>query len=212
MSLARPGRRATLLGAAASAAAGAGALPRTPARATEAQGSAGGPDAAAAATPPEPEGYRMDPYRAPVPLTLRGAIALDTPMAERVFRTRTDVTWVNVLPVARRPANLPADALWRPRPQTGVPGSVWLPEVGRGELSPALADWFREEMYFSTSGDRNTPVVFYCLSDCWMGWNAGKRALSLGYTAVLWYRDGLDGWEAAGLPVAELRIAPNAPI
>lgn len=164
------------------------------------------------ALPPEPEGYRLDAYRAPTPATLRGAQALDTPLAERVWRTRTDVSWINVLPTARRPEGLPAATLWQPRPQRGIPGSVWLPETGRGELSPALAAWFRAELGHATGGDPDVPVVFYCLSECWMGWNAGKRALSLGHRAVLWYRDGLDGWEEAGLPTDLLRIAPDAPI
>ena len=33
-----------------------------------------------------------------------------------------------------------------------------------------------------------------------MSWNAAKRAAIWGYTQVYWYRDGMDGWEAANLP------------
>lgn len=33
-----------------------------------------------------------------------------------------------------------------------------------------------------------------------LSWNAVKRANALGYTQLYWYRDGLDAWEAAGLP------------
>jgi hypothetical protein len=33
-------------------------------------------------------------------------------------------------------------------------------------------------------------LCFYCLADCWMSWNAAKRALSLGYSNVAWYREG----------------------
>jgi hypothetical protein len=36
-----------------------------------------------------------------------------------------------------------------------------------------------------------------------MSWNATKRALAWGYTGAQWYRDGTDGWEAAGLPLTE---------
>jgi PQQ-dependent catabolism-associated CXXCW motif protein len=54
-------------------------------------------------------------------------------------------------------------------------------------------------------------VVFYCLADCWMSWNAAKRAASWGYREVLWYRDGTDGWEAAGLPTEVLHPAPGGP-
>ncbi|WP_404942704.1 rhodanese-like domain-containing protein, partial [Pseudomonas poae] len=50
--------------------------------------------------------------------------------------------------------------------------------------------------------------VFYCRSDCWLSWNAVKRAANLGYTSVYWYRDGLDAWEAAKLPVATAQPEP----
>ena len=46
-------------------------------------------------------------------------------------------------------------------------------------------------------------LVFYCLANCWMSWNAAKRALSLGYPNVAWYRDGTDGWLAASLPLED---------
>jgi rhodanese-related sulfurtransferase len=42
-----------------------------------------------------------------------------------------------------------------------------------------------------------------------MSWNAAKRAVSWGYTDVLWYPDGTDGWQEAGLPLAEARPALN---
>jgi PQQ-dependent catabolism-associated CXXCW motif protein len=41
--------------------------------------------------------------------------------------------------------------------------------------------------------------------ECWMSWNAAKRAVALGYARVHWYPDGTDGWAAAGLPLAEAR-------
>ena len=53
--------------------------------------------------------------------------------------------------------------------------------------------------------------MLYCLSECWMSWNAAKRAAGFGHRAVLWYADGADGWEAAGLPTEVLRPAPGAP-
>jgi rhodanese-related sulfurtransferase len=42
-----------------------------------------------------------------------------------------------------------------------------------------------------------------------MSWNAAKRAVSLGYTAVAWYPDGTDGWREAGLPLSEATPAPR---
>jgi len=44
-----------------------------------------------------------------------------------------------------------------------------------------------------------------------MNWNAAKRALALGYTGAQWYRDGTDGWESAGLPIAEAKLPERIP-
>jgi PQQ-dependent catabolism-associated CXXCW motif protein len=157
---------------------------------------------AASAQPPEPEGYRMDDYRAPTPRTVAGGIVLDTDAAHRLWKSGAAV-WIDVLPTPRRPANLPASALWMPLPHRDIPGSLWLPDIGRGALSPELETYFREHLEAATSGRRDAPVVFYCLADCWMSWNAAKRAASWGYTRVYWYRDGTDGWDAAKLPMAD---------
>ena len=95
-------------------------------------------------------------------------------------------------------------------PRYDIPGSLWLPDVGRGALSPELERSFRDHLEAATKGRRDTPVVFYCLADCWMSWNATKRAAEWGYTHLYWYRDGIDAWEAAKLPVAKADpAAPN---
>jgi PQQ-dependent catabolism-associated CXXCW motif protein len=86
---------------------------------------------------------------------------------------------------------------------------VWLPDVGRGELNSQLEFYFRTNLEWATHGRRDTPVIFYCLADCWMSWNATKRAASWGYTQVFWYRDGTDGWAAANLPLAPAEAVPG---
>jgi PQQ-dependent catabolism-associated CXXCW motif protein len=76
-----------------------------------------------------------------------------------------------------------------------------LPETGRGALPPALEAKFRARVASLTGGDLARPIAVYCLSHCWMSWNAAKRLVAYGYRHVLWYPDGADGWAAAGLPV-----------
>jgi PQQ-dependent catabolism-associated CXXCW motif protein len=51
--------------------------------------------------------------------------------------------------------------------------------------------------------------VIYCLRDCWMSWNAAKRALAMGYSNVVWYPEGTDGWEEWGLPLQEIQPEPR---
>ena len=168
-----------------------------------------GPDrrARARAQTPEPEGYRMDDYRAPTPETVPGGVLLDTDTATNCGQTGNAV-WIDVLPAPRRPANLPAVGIWMPLPHRNIPGSLWLPDIGRGALSPELEAYFRDHLEAAVKGLRTLPIVFYCLADCWMSWNATKRAASWGYTKLYWYRDGTDGWQAAKLPMANVEPVP----
>jgi PQQ-dependent catabolism-associated CXXCW motif protein len=165
--------------------------------------------AISAARVPEPAGYRLDDYRAATPATIAGGTALSTTDLQALIRTG-DPVLIDVLPNPRRPDNLPAGTLWLPKPRKNIPGSVWLPEVGRGALSPELEAYFRANLARLTDGDHGRPVVFYCLATCWMSWNAAKRAISYGYQAVYWYRDGTDGWSAAGLPTERSEPLPMA--
>ena len=157
---------------------------------------------------PEPEGYRMDDYRSPTPETVTGGAVLDTDGAHQLWESGAAV-WIDVLPAPRRPVNLPASAVWMPLPHRDIPRSLWLPDVGRGALSPELEGYFRRQLEAATNRRKDAEVVFYCLADCWMSWNATKRAASWGYTRLYWYRDGTDGWELAKLPMADAEPVPG---
>jgi PQQ-dependent catabolism-associated CXXCW motif protein len=161
-----------------------------------------------AADVPEPDNYRLEDYRKPTPATLRGAKTIATEEAEKLWRSG-DASFVDVLPRPPRPRNLPEGTLWRDKPRPDIPGSVWLPDTGYGELAPDMADYFARGLVKATAGDRARLVVLYCLADCWMSWNAAKRALAIGYSNVAWYRDGTDGWLAAGLPLQEAIPEPR---
>jgi PQQ-dependent catabolism-associated CXXCW motif protein len=156
----------------------------------------------------EPEGYRLEDYRSPTPLTLRGAKVIGTEEAERIWRSRL-ATFVDVMPRPPRPRNLPEGTLWRDKPRSNIPGSIWLPDTGYGELAPSMADYFAKGLEKATRGDRARLLVVYCLTDCWMSWNAAKRALALGYSDVAWYREGTDGWSAALLPLEDSTPEPR---
>ncbi|BDA86330.1 hypothetical protein Sa4125_38720 [Aureimonas sp. SA4125] len=150
--------------------------------------------------PVEPPGYRMDDYRSPTPATLAGANVVDTDAAKLLHDEKRAV-FVDVLPRAPRPQGLPEGTVWHPKPRRDIPGSVWLVDTGYGALPPAMEAYFLNGLARATGGDKQRPVVFYCLRDCWMSWNAARRALSAGYGAVHWYPDGTDGWAEAGLPL-----------
>jgi PQQ-dependent catabolism-associated CXXCW motif protein len=156
----------------------------------------------AADVPPEPDGYRMDNYRAPTPATLRGAAVLSTDEAH-VHWEKRDATFVDVLPQVPRPAGLPASTIWREKPREDIPGSVWLPDTGYGALAPVMEQYFEHGLTQVSGGDRDRMLVFYCLANCWMSWNAAKRAIAIGYTHVAWFPDGTDGWSAERLPLEQ---------
>ena len=163
--------------------------------------------AAAGDAPPEPDSYRQSDYRAPTPTTLKGARVLTTEEAAAMWRAG-DAALIDVLPQAPRPKDLPADVVWRDKPRSDIPGSLWLPDTGYGELAPVMLDYFRRGLDKALAG-RQRSLVFYCLKDCWMSWNAAKRALALGYADVAWYPEGSDGWAAAGLPVEKRAPEPR---
>jgi len=156
---------------------------------------------------PEPEGYRTDNYRAAVPATLKGARVVTTEDAEAIWHAGSAV-FIDVLPHAPKPPNLPPDTVWRDKPRFNIPGSVWLPDTGYGALAVPTEDYLRTGLSRATQGDRTKLLVFYCQANCWMSWNAAKRALSIGYTNVAWYPEGTDGWQRADLPVEESRPQP----
>ena len=161
----------------------------------------------APAAPPQPQGYRTESYRAPVPGALDGAGLLDTPRAYLLWTTRS-AAFIDVLPRPPRPANLPAETVWHDKERRDIPGSTWLPDTGYGVLPPERLDYLKRGLDKATGGDKSMPLVFYCLTDCWMSWNAGKRALALGYERVLWYPGGTDGWDAAGYPLEDRQPEP----
>ena len=158
---------------------------------------------------PEPDEYRADNYRAPVPATLKGARVLATAEAETIWRAGSGV-FIDVLPRPPKPQNLPEGTIWREKPRLNIPGSIWLPDTGYGKLAAATEDYLRRGLERALGGNSTRLLVIYCQADCWMSWNAAKRVLSYGYANVAWYPEGTDGWERADLPLAESQPEPRA--
>lgn len=158
----------------------------------------------ALAVPVQAGEYRMADYRAPVPLDLEGAVTVDTDEARQLV-AEGSVVPIDVLPATRR-----SDGAWLlPRPRLSLPGAAWLANAGHGGLSPAMEAWFAGQLEELSGGDRRRGLMFFCVIDCWMSWNAAKRALSLGYARVYWFPEGTDGWDFAGLPLE--RVEPRGP-
>jgi quinoprotein dehydrogenase-associated probable ABC transporter substrate-binding protein/PQQ-dependent catabolism-associated CXXCW motif protein len=155
----------------------------------------------------EPDGYRLADYRAPTPEGLAGARTVSTAELEQMMRSERPVL-IDVLPAPREPPGRPEGSLWRPPSHDSLPGALWLPNVGYGELSPEFEAWFKEHLERIVVDAPGRPLVFFCEAECWMSWNAARRALSWGYDDVVWYPEGVDGWRAAGQLLIPIQPQP----
>ncbi|MEM0922088.1 MAG: PQQ-dependent catabolism-associated CXXCW motif protein [Pseudomonadota bacterium] len=158
--------------------------------------------------PGEVEGYRMEAYRSAVPETLSGATVVDDDAAYALWKAG-HVVFIDVLPRAPKPKNLPEGAIWREKKRLSIPGAIWLPNVGYGAIAAETDTFFRHYLDKAAEGDPDRPVLFFCLAECWMSWNAAKRAMAeYGFTNVFWYPDGTDGWDFAHYPLEQVTRAP----
>ena len=153
-------------------------------------------------------GYRIARQRAPTPADIPPPARL-VDAAETAALAAAGAVLVDVYG-AHSPRYDELDGGWRePRPRLSLPGAVWLPEVGRGALPAEIARWFSAALERLSGGDRGRTLVFFCVADCWMSWNAARRAAEeLGYRDVRWFRLGTDGWRDAGRALAPVSPTP----
>src|SRR5262245_49666747 len=108
--------------------------------------------------PSEPDTYRTDDYRSPVPATLKGGRVLTTDETEAIWRSGSAV-FIDVLPHPPRP-NLPPGTVWRETPRHNIPGSIWLPDTGYGELAASTEEYLRQGLKRATGGALDKLLVF----------------------------------------------------
>ena len=142
------------------------------------------------------DGYRITQYRSPTPATAEHAQTLDTAALQHLLNTQPATRLVDVYRRTWLNGQFIED-----EPHANLPGSVWLANTGNGDLDGPWQAYFSDNLQRLSEGDQERPLVFYCRSDCWASWNAIKRAYALGYKHLYWYRDGIDAWEQAGLPL-----------
>ncbi len=147
------------------------------------------------------DGYRTARYRAPVPAPPSGVVRISLPEAARL-RPDRDALFIDVLPAEG--GHRDQDGRWRlaVRPLT-IPGAHWFPEAGRGEPDLVILAGFARGVARLSNRRRDRPIIVFCLSDCWMSWNAARRLHALGYRDVRWLAEGTDGWRDLGLPIEE---------
>ena len=162
---------------------------------------ASAPSDAAAAAPEEPADYWTGPINGPVPETIAGGSVIRTAELKALL-DEGGIVLVEVSNAAKRPENLAPGAPWLPKPHLVIPGSLWIPGAGMGEIAPEVDSAFRDRLAQATASDFERKIVVYCHERCWLSWNAAKRAIRYGYRRVHWYPEGIEGWRAAGLATA----------
>lgn len=154
------------------------------------------------------EGYRIARYRAALPKTPPAGQRLNTQeLVDLISQVRPLL--IDVQAITLRPESEKFGISWLPsRERWHIPHSTWLPNVGYGSLEPRMLSYLKTNLQRLTRGDQELPLVFYCVVDCWMSWNAVKRADDLGYRNLYWYPEGSDGWGEAGLELVPARPVP----
>ncbi|MEQ8824512.1 MAG: rhodanese-like domain-containing protein [Filomicrobium sp.] len=139
-------------------------------------------------------GYRIKHYRAVLPDSVPGGATIDTEQVEKLFKAGNTI-FLDVMPSTGAGFS-PKTGKWRlTKKRENIPGSTWLPDVGRGKLQPALQHYFEDNLRELTGGNKSKQILIYCQSDCWMAWNAVRRASELGYQNIYWYPHGTDAWK-----------------
>ncbi|WP_162901351.1 quinoprotein dehydrogenase-associated putative ABC transporter substrate-binding protein [Breoghania sp. L-A4] len=153
-------------------------------------------DAPFEVTVEEPDDYRVTDYRAPVPAGLKGATTVNAAGLKDLLAGGGGVL-IDVYPAARKPEKLSPTAIWNEPKRDTVQGAHWLANMGLGRLHESEAEAFRGELA-ALSDNGAKPLVFFCEPECWMSWNAAKRALEFGFKNVVWFPGGVTRWQEAG--------------
>lgn len=152
-------------------------------------------------------GLRVGRYRSPTPDSVPGGEKISLARL-RALIDQESVVLIDVMSATGLGPD-PIDGTWRlSRSREHIPQSIWLPEVGRGILDDTMLAYFESQLARITKGDVAQGLVFYCVADCWMSWNATQRAAQLGYENVYWYAEGTDGWVELDLPLVTATPIP----
>ena len=151
-------------------------------------------------------GLRIARQRAPTPDDVPGAVRVSAKQTRDIAGTGAILLDVGAAAQSRYDD---LDGTWLVRGQhQSLPGATWLPETGRGILTPEMQSYLRSNIERLIEGDASAPIVVFCIADCWMSWNATQRLTAMGYTSVHWFAEGIDGWLDEGWELAPVDPVP----
>src|SRR5579872_1499336 len=106
----------------------------------------------ASAATPEPAQYWTGPVNSPVPATLAGGRVIHAHKLAELLKGERIVV-IDVSNAPRRPENLPASTPWLPLPHRAIPGALWIPGAGLGEIPTSLDEYYRQRLAAATQND-----------------------------------------------------------
>lgn len=157
-------------------------------------------------------GYRISNYRSPTPEMIEGVHQIDATTLNQ-FLTRNSGPPVVLLDAyGAQHFTITDTGDWIiAETHESLPGALWLPSIGWGDVEPWALKYLEETLAGATAGNKAVPVVTYCRTDCWLGWNATRRLQELGYKNLLWFPGGTDEWADAGFPLEPITPQPLGP-
>ena len=142
----------------------------------------------------EPAGLYQGAMHGYTPSVVTGGRVIDTAALAKLIDLQRPLL-LDVAEQDRKPPSMSKDTPWLPIHRS-IPGAGFLAGGGKGTGDAAYADAFKTRVAALAGFDMAKPIVTFCHPDCWGSYNAAKRLVGLGYTHVLWYRDGTEGWQA----------------
>lgn len=83
-----------------------------------------------------------------------------------------------------------------------IPGASRLPAAGQGKMDEKTLQAIWTALSKLTGNNFEIPIVFFGADvKDWTPYNAGLRAVNMGYSKVFWYRGGIAAWKAADQPL-----------
>lgn len=156
------------------------------------------------------EGYRANRYRAPVDRRPDPARRIRLSKALQLHR-HNRAMFIDVAPVESGYRD-PVTGVWKlSQPHMTISGAAWHPETGRTTPDPSLWHALLGAALSEARRRPGKPIVVFCRSDCWMGWNAARRLAKAGVHKVYWLAEGVDGWHEAGRALVGVQPVIVAP-
>ena len=131
---------------------------------------------------------RTENLRAPTPSQIQGGKVVRTVELQKMLTAKERPYLIDVASGGHRT----------------LAGAFWLDGAGAGNLSPEQHKRFLKAVASFAGGRKSRALVFLCEdAQCWLAHNAARRAITAGYTNVMWYRGGVAAWRAAGQKLAQ---------